>query len=161
MIAGYLNCQLQCVQQGTTPTVSQASDNIIVYILYISSLVPRPLPEFISQLWRKIWAARKIGEWPGDEDNVLVHVRPPSVVACLLPWWQVILQNSLHCTTIRRPAFTRLHFIRLQNWSFLFLLTNCLTWASHHMFGVSRSTASWLIQRGIVTCLVRVGQLLI
>ena len=29
------------------------------------SLVPRPLPDFISQLWRKI------GEWPGDEANYI------------------------------------------------------------------------------------------
>ena len=28
------------------------------------SLVPGPLPDFISQWWRKIW------EWPGDETNL-------------------------------------------------------------------------------------------
>ena len=35
-----------------------------------NSLVPRPLPDFISQpprLWDKIW------EWPGDEARVVTH----------------------------------------------------------------------------------------
>ena len=31
------------------------------------SLVPRPLPDFISQPWRKKWLRDKIWEWPGDE----------------------------------------------------------------------------------------------
>ena len=33
------------------------------------SLVPRPLPDFISQPWRKI----KIWEWPGDEARTTYH----------------------------------------------------------------------------------------
>ena len=31
------------------------------------SLVPRPLPDFISQPWRKVGLRDKIWEWPGDE----------------------------------------------------------------------------------------------
>ena len=34
-----------------------------------SSLVPRPLPDFISQLWRQL--RDKIWEWPGDEGRQL------------------------------------------------------------------------------------------
>ena len=34
------------------------------------SLVPRPLPDFISQLWRKM--RDKIWEWPGDEATLLI-----------------------------------------------------------------------------------------
>ena len=38
------------------------------------SLVPRPLPDFISQLWRKLsfspWLKDKIWEWPGKEVKV-------------------------------------------------------------------------------------------
>ena len=43
------------------------------------NLVPRPLPDFILQLWRKIrkespnfspWLQDKIGEWSGDKARV-------------------------------------------------------------------------------------------
>ena len=36
-----------------------------------SSLIPRPLPDFILQPWRKIW------EWPGDEATRTLGLRPP------------------------------------------------------------------------------------
>ena len=37
--------------------------------LSFTSLVPRPLPDFISQPWLR----DKIWEWPGDEATVLPH----------------------------------------------------------------------------------------
>ena len=44
------------------------------------SLVPRPLPDFISQPWRKISTAAqrgKIWEWPGDEATCRSCSAPP------------------------------------------------------------------------------------
>ena len=45
-----------------------------VATLHTVSLVPRPLPDFISQPWRKIVA----WEWPGDEANILYVRDKPS-----------------------------------------------------------------------------------
>ena len=43
-----------------------------------SSLVPRPLPDFISQLRDKIW------EWPGDEAMFILHMCMLYSCACYI-----------------------------------------------------------------------------
>ena len=40
------------------------------------SLVPRPLPDFISQPWRKIGQCDKIWEGSGDEAICVTHHEP-------------------------------------------------------------------------------------
>ena len=52
------------------------------------SLVPRPLPDFISQPWRKIGLQDKIWEWPGDEARCLLPHASFShfLRACSIVW---------------------------------------------------------------------------
>ena len=45
-----------------------------VFTLWVGSLVPRPLPDFIAQLWRFSTRLQdKIQEWPEDEASGLAY----------------------------------------------------------------------------------------
>ena len=66
------------------------------------SLVPRPLPDFISQPWRKVdfspQLRDKIWEWPGDEAMQRVHVciSAPAKVSYIFNKIQDVFKDQKH-----------------------------------------------------------------
>ena len=58
-------------------------------ILVVASPIPRPLSEFISQLWRKIGLWDKIWEWPGNEAGIQTRTR------CRVALWKGQTGNGM------------------------------------------------------------------